>query len=133
MANYDLYTAVCPAPAQSEAGFSLKVGARHGKWTEQNAAPGIHESSETTRSKRMPRYFVDVAAGQDFVADEEGSVLPDLQAGRCLAVRALYEVAGECGLDGDDRTFTAIVRDEDGETAYRACLTLTEDHQTGVC
>ncbi|KQO76410.1 hypothetical protein [Methylobacterium sp. Leaf88] len=79
----------------------------------------------------MPRYFVDVAAGQYVVTDEEGTVLPDLQAGRCLAVRALYEVAGECGLKCDDRTFTAVVRDEAGETAYRACVTLTEQTTSG--
>lgn len=80
----------------------------------------------------MPRYFVDVAAGSDFVADQEGSVLPDLQAGRCLAVRALYEVAGECGLTCNDRTFVATVRDEAGATAYRARLTLTEEVYTSL-
>jgi hypothetical protein len=81
----------------------------------------------------MPRSFVDVTAGQNFVEDEEGTVLSDLQAGRRLAVRALYEVAGECRLKCDDRTFTAIVRDEAGETAYRACLTLTEQTMSGFC
>lgn len=80
----------------------------------------------------MPRYFVDVTAGSNFVADEEGSVLADLQAGRDLAVRALYEVASECGLNSGDRTFFATVRDETGVTAYRARLTLTEDGQAGI-
>jgi hypothetical protein len=80
----------------------------------------------------MPRYFVDVTAGSDFVADEQGSVLPDLQAVRLLAIRALYDVAGENSIERDDRTFLATVRDEAGATAYRARLTLTENDDTGL-
>lgn len=74
----------------------------------------------------MPRYFVDVAAGSDFVADEEGNELPDLQAGRDLAVRALSEVAAEYLVGRVDRIFVATVRDETGATAYSACLTFTD-------
>lgn len=81
----------------------------------------------------MPRYFIDVAAGRDLVVDEECTVLSDFQASRRLAVRALYDLAGEYGVECDDRTFTAVVRDEAGETAYRACLTLTEQTMGHFC
>lgn len=79
----------------------------------------------------MSRYFVDVAAGRDLVVDEKDTVLPDFQASQRLAVRALYDFAGEYGVECDDRIFTTVVRDEAGETAYRACVTLTEQTASG--
>lgn len=74
----------------------------------------------------MPRYFIDVAENANLVTDDNGSDLPDLDAGRRLALRALSEIAREYVQAGSHQTFFATVRDESGATPYRAKLTLTD-------
>lgn len=74
----------------------------------------------------MPRYFVDVAENSNIVEDEVGSDLPNLEAGRKLALRALAEVARDYVQSGSNQTFIATVRDESGASSYCAKLTLTD-------
>jgi hypothetical protein len=74
----------------------------------------------------MPRYFIDVAANSQIVVDEEGTDLPDLEAGRRLALRALSEIARDYLQKGDNQTFMATLRDESGASPYCAKVTLTD-------
>lgn len=72
----------------------------------------------------MPRYFIDTNDDDTFVEDDEGQDLPDAEAARKEALTALPDMARDKMSDGDRRTFCASVRDETGETIYKATLTL---------
>lgn len=73
----------------------------------------------------MPRYFLDVSRGQSSAPDEVGSVLPNEQAGRCLALNTLATIATESIEGSDQQSWFASIRDAHGNTLYRAKLTLT--------
>ncbi|SDA33104.1 hypothetical protein SAMN02799622_05448 [Methylobacterium sp. UNC378MF] len=72
----------------------------------------------------MPRFFIDTDDGDTFVEDDEGLDLPDSEAAREIALRALPDIARDKMPDGDDRTFRASVRDETAAVIYEATLTL---------
>lgn len=73
----------------------------------------------------MPRFYIDTTDGDLLVRDDVGLDYPDLHAATQAAVAALPDIAREELPDGDDRTFTAIVRDEGGVARVRASLKLT--------
>ena len=73
----------------------------------------------------MPRYFIDTDDGDVPCRDEEGYDLPDAGTARRMALDALPDMARDKIPDGDRRTFTARVRDEDGQVIYAAELALT--------
>lgn len=74
----------------------------------------------------MPRYFVDVSEGSKITADREGTDLPNLEAGRALAIRTLSEIVGEFLPGSSQMNFTAVIRDESGATPYQAQITLSD-------
>ena len=70
----------------------------------------------------MPRFFFDIHDGQH-IRDDEGVELPDLEAVRKEAMRALPGIASdEIPKDGDRQNFTVVVTDEDGHAVYCATL-----------
>ena len=70
----------------------------------------------------MPRYYFDVQEGDQFVPDEVGLVLPDLESARDQATRALVEIARDT-LPGTFRREIAIeVKDESSGPLLRAGL-----------
>lgn len=70
----------------------------------------------------MPRYFFDIHDGGPH-RDDTGTECPDLDAVRRQAMRTLPDVAREdIPRDGDRRTFTVLVTDEDGRPVYCATL-----------
>lgn len=73
----------------------------------------------------MPRFFIDTTNGDLFVQDDQGQSFPDLYAAKQAAVAALPDIAREELPDGDDRTFTAVVRGEDGAVLITASLHLS--------
>ena len=72
----------------------------------------------------MPRYFIDTDDGDIAHGDSDGHDLPDAEAARRAALDALPDMARDKLPDGDDRTFTATARDEQGAVVYVATLIL---------
>ena len=70
----------------------------------------------------MPRYFIDTDDGEQHVQDEEGFELADAAAARREATTSLSEMAYDMTPDGDQRTFSALVRDATGRAIYSAVL-----------
>lgn len=77
----------------------------------------------------MPRYFFDVHNGNrhhGFERDEEGTDCPDFEAARVQAMATLPEIGRwEIPRDGDQQTFTVLVRNETGSIIYTATLSFT--------
>lgn len=74
---------------------------------------------------RLTRYFFDVHDGGPQL-DDTGTELPDLDAVRLQAIHTLPDIArDEIPKDGDRRTFTVLVTDENGHPIYSATLNFT--------
>jgi len=73
------------------------------------------------------RYFFDTYGGDLFAPDEKGQKLQDLAA-KFEAERALPKMAWDELPDGDQRTFIVSVRDEAGDVALRATLSLLVEY-----
>lgn len=73
----------------------------------------------------MPRYFLDVSQNQGSSSDEVGQILPNKEVGRCLALGILAAIATQSIEDNDQQSWFAALRDESGNTLYRAKLTLS--------
>ena len=73
----------------------------------------------------MTRYFFDIHDGGPSW-DDTGTECADLDKVRQLAIRALPDIAREeIPTDGDRRTFTVLVTNEDGRPVYSATLNFT--------
>lgn len=73
----------------------------------------------------MPRYFFDIHDGWS-QRDDTGTEFDDLDAVRLEAIRTLPDIArDEIPKDGDRRTFTVLVTDENGCPIYSATLNFT--------
>jgi hypothetical protein len=73
----------------------------------------------------MQKYYIDVAEGPNFVEDHVGTVLPDAEAGRQIALQALADIIQDELPAGRNQTFIATVRDEEGTEFYCAKVTLS--------
>ena len=72
----------------------------------------------------MPRYFFDTYDGNQFVPDNEGIELQNLDTAKAEAQKALPDLARDA-LPGDDqKTFIVSVRNEAGQVVLRAALSL---------
>lgn len=78
----------------------------------------------------MPRYFFDVHDEGDDVLDTQGMLLPDLEAARLEATRALIGIAQDVlPADGPQQSLSISIRDETGSVVltvvidYRALRT----------
>jgi hypothetical protein len=78
----------------------------------------------------MPKYFIDVAEGTHFIEDEVGTILPDRESGRQVALQSLGDMIKEDLPTGENQTFIATVRDEQGEESYCAKITLSARSST---
>lgn len=72
----------------------------------------------------MLRFYIDTSDEDDFIKDETGLDLPDLEAAKAAAVDALPDMARDKLPDGDRRMFLAIVRDAEGRPLLQASLSL---------
>ncbi len=75
--------------------------------------------------KRIPRYFLDIGQDRGSTPDEVGTVLPNEEAGRCLALTTLATIANKSIQGNDQQSWFASIRDVYGNTLYRAKLTLS--------
>ena len=75
----------------------------------------------------MPRFYFDIADGENSVRDTDGIDLSGLDEARKEALRVLPDVAREVMPDGDNRNIVARVRDESGRFVFQATLSLTAE------
>ncbi|MCJ2093089.1 MULTISPECIES: DUF6894 family protein [unclassified Methylobacterium] len=72
----------------------------------------------------MPHFFFDTDDGNFRNVDSEGFELSGIEAARIEALDALPDMARNRLPDGDRRTYSVRVRDEDGRVIYFASLDL---------
>ncbi|QEE38953.1 MULTISPECIES: hypothetical protein [unclassified Methylobacterium] len=72
----------------------------------------------------MAHYTIDTDADAQYVEGDYGEGLTCHLAARRMALSALPDLARDRVPDGDQGTFRAIVRDENGIEIYAATLTL---------
>ncbi|KAB1068177.1 DUF6894 family protein [Methylobacterium planeticum] len=72
----------------------------------------------------MPRFYIDTDDGVFPVRDDVGHEFASVEAARNMAQRALPDMARQKLPDGERRTFTASIRDENGTVLYVATLSL---------
>ncbi|QRM33915.1 hypothetical protein [Microvirga sp. VF16] len=72
----------------------------------------------------MPRFFFDTFDGEQFYPDKTGQELPDIEAARIEAQKALPDMVSDALPDADRRSFVVNVRNEAGKTVLRAALSL---------
>ncbi|MCJ2088650.1 hypothetical protein MKK88_22105 [Methylobacterium sp. E-005] len=72
----------------------------------------------------MPRYFIDTFDHVDAI-DNEGVVLQDREALRCLLRTALTEILRDEGQERGVDEFTASARDESGRRVMSARINIT--------
>ena len=77
----------------------------------------------------MPQYFFDVDDGERHIRDEAGMSLPGLDAVEHETRILLQNLGVPEMLNGQDRLFTAVVRDPDGAMVYRATAALKIDRR----
>ena len=72
----------------------------------------------------MPRYFIDLHDGSDFIKDVEGFELPDAEAAHQKLLRIMARIAEGFPPSFDRQDYLALVRDAKGRTLFRAHLSL---------
>ncbi len=70
----------------------------------------------------MPRFYIDTSDQERFLRDEEGFEFMDVEAAKNAAVDALPDMARDELPDGDNRTFIAVVRDDQGQILLQATM-----------
>ncbi|WP_430912293.1 DUF6894 family protein [Methylobacterium sp. sgz302541] len=70
----------------------------------------------------MPRFFIDLHDGANFVRDTVGFDLPDAAAARTRLVRIMSKIAQDLGPGDERQDYLAVVRDEARQVVFRARL-----------
>jgi len=72
----------------------------------------------------MPRFYFDLRENGSFTEDEEGTLVPDIDAAQKEAGRGINEMALHKLSDSGIRYMTIDVRDGNGDTVLSVTLTL---------
>lgn len=80
----------------------------------------------------MPRYFIDLHDGANFVKDKVGFELSDEDAVRTKLVRIMAKIAQEFSVDTERQDYLAIVRGEGARVLFRAHLSLDIERVDGA-
>lgn len=72
----------------------------------------------------MPRYFIDTDDGDRKISDTEGYQFSNDQEARNAAIAHLPDIAGDVLPDGDSRTMSVVLRDEQKRAIFKAVLQL---------
>lgn len=80
----------------------------------------------------MPRFFIDLHDGANFVKDKVGFELSDEAAVRTKLVRIMAKIAQEFSIETERQDYLAIVRGEDAQVLYRAHLSLDIERVSGA-
>jgi hypothetical protein len=77
----------------------------------------------------MPRYFFDTNDGDRQIQDANGVEFTSRDDAHVAARDLLFDLGNVDMVDTGKRVFTAAVRDEKGETVFRASMVLMVEHQ----
>lgn len=80
----------------------------------------------------MPRFFIDLHDGANFVRDSVGFDLPDTGAARSRLVRIMSKIAQDLGPGDERQDYLAVVRDEGRHVVLRARLSFEIEEVGGV-
>ena len=80
----------------------------------------------------MPRYFIDLHDGGDFIKDSEGFELADAAQAHQKLLRIMARIAAEFPPSPDRQDYLALVRDARGRTLFRAHLSLEVERLEGA-
>ena len=72
----------------------------------------------------MPRFFIDLHDGNNFIKDDQGFDLPDIDAAHERLVRIMAKIAQGFTPSPERQDYLAVVRDESGQIALRGHLSL---------
>jgi hypothetical protein len=72
----------------------------------------------------MPRFYFDLRENGSFIEDEEGALLPDIDAAQAEAERGITEMAHHKLSEDGVRHMTIDVRDDSGEKVLSVTLSL---------
>ncbi|GBU18870.1 MULTISPECIES: hypothetical protein [Methylobacterium] len=72
----------------------------------------------------MPRFFIDLHDGSNFVKDTEGFDLPDHAAAQERAIRIMAKIAQGFPGTAEREDYLAAIRDADGRVVMRVHLSL---------
>lgn len=72
----------------------------------------------------MPRYFIDLHDGTEFVRDTDGFELPDAEAAGERAVRIMTKIAQGFQAQSGRQDYTAAARDAQGKVVVRVRMSL---------
>ncbi|MGN8545352.1 hypothetical protein [Bradyrhizobium sp. CCBAU 53421] len=70
----------------------------------------------------MKRYFFDIREGDELAVDEEGILLPDIEAAEIEAAKSLADVVRDRAGANTSRQVTIEVRDESGAAVAELSL-----------
>ncbi|MBB3905289.1 DUF6894 family protein [Methylobacterium brachythecii] len=76
------------------------------------------------RFSQMPRYFIDLHDGANYVKDDVGFDVPDADAARARLLGVVARYARDLSADEDRQDLFVIVRDEANRILFRAHLSL---------
>ena len=72
----------------------------------------------------MPRFYIDIHDGDDFIPDHQGLDLEGIEDAKAEAVNTLPDMARDGLPAGDSRDFVVTVRDETDRPVWRVRLAL---------
>lgn len=78
----------------------------------------------------MPRFFFDTFDGEEYVPDENGLDLQDVEAAKLEAQKALPDMARDALPNENFRSFVVNIRNEAGQTVMRLALSLVVEEGT---
>ncbi|POR43359.1 hypothetical protein [Methylobacterium sp. V23] len=80
----------------------------------------------------MPRFFIDLHDGANFVKDKVGFELSDEDAVRTKLVRIMAKIAQEFSIETERQDYLAIVRGDEAQVLFRAHLSLDIERVEGT-
>ncbi|KQQ41052.1 glutamate dehydrogenase [Methylobacterium sp. Leaf125] len=80
----------------------------------------------------MPRFFIDLHDGANFVKDKVGFELSDEDAVRTKLVRIMAKIAQEFSIETERQDYLAIVRGDEAQVLFRAHLSLDIERVVGT-
>jgi hypothetical protein len=82
----------------------------------------------------MPRFFLHIRNGEEFIVDPDGSELPDLAAAKALAILGAREILAENLVSGETLDGQQIEIYDEKDTLleiipFKTVFSLPDDHQ----
>lgn len=95
-------------------------------------AAGTIRGTLSHTNQAMPRFFIDLHDGNNFIKDDEGFDLPDAEAAHERLVRIMAKIAQGFTPTPERQDYLAIVRDASGRIVFRGHLSLDVEKVQGT-